>query len=432
MNIILQLSRKTFNTCIRKRLLLRHLQNEQGERSLKQYCSIHTSVTLYCKTYILGIETSCDDTGAAVVDNGGNILGEALNSQTDIHVQLGGIIPPVARDLHRQNIDDVVKLAMDRAKLKYEELNAIAVTVKPGLALSLAVGINYAKDLALKFRKPLIPIHHMEAHALTPRIETRIDFPYLVLLASGGHCLLAAAQGVDQFKLIGKGQDNSPGEAFDKIARRLKLITLPGMQGLSGGAAIEQLAQRGDPKSIEFPNSLSKHPNCNFSFAGLQTQANYFIAEIEKQNDIKGPEVIPGVADFCASFQYAITRHICQRVQRGLIYSDMKELITTDKKQMVLSGGVGSNMFVRRSLEKVCKHYNFELVCPPPKLCTDNGVMIAWNGMERLNANCGVLEDESAIKLVDLEHRAPLGMDITQDVTEAGIKIRSSSKVKLL
>ena len=188
---------------------------------------------------ILGIETSCDDTGVAIVDTDGNILGEALHSQLQTHLDLGGIIPVVARDLHKENIAQVVATAMQNAKLNFSDLSAIAVTVKPGMALSLLVGTAFAKDLAKTWSKPLIPIHHMEAHALTARmvekvyihlyspyffyfqliitINFQVDFPFMVLLVSGGHCLLALVKSVDEFLCLGESNDNSPGEILDKV-----------------------------------------------------------------------------------------------------------------------------------------------------------------------------------------------------------------------
>lgn len=168
-------------------------------------------------TTVLGIETSCDDTGCAVVDSSGKILGEALNSQQQIHLNHGGIIPPIARDLHQQHIEHIVQDALRLASIQLSDVDAIATTVKPGLPLSLLVGMNYGKHLSCKSGKPLIPIHHMEAHALTIRMVQKVDFPFLVLLISGGHCLLAVAQAVDKFLLLGQSLDDAPGEAFDKL-----------------------------------------------------------------------------------------------------------------------------------------------------------------------------------------------------------------------
>ncbi|VEN56742.1 unnamed protein product [Callosobruchus maculatus] len=176
------------------------------------------------KTIILGIETSCDDTGCALLDTDGNLLGEALKSQHLIHLNNGGIIPPIAQDLHRKNIERVVKDAVDAANVQLEDISAIATTVKPGLPLSLTIGVRYGKYLCKKYHKPFIPIHHMEAHALTARMHnSTIEFPFLVLLISGGHCLLAVAEKVDRFLLLGESMDDAPGEAFDKVFPQMVL-----------------------------------------------------------------------------------------------------------------------------------------------------------------------------------------------------------------
>nr|CAD7589593.1 unnamed protein product [Timema genevievae] len=391
------------------------------------------------KSVILGLETSCDDTGCAIVDSCGNILGEALHSQLQVHLNNGGIIPPIARDLHKQHIERVVEEALASANLGLGDVDAIATTVKPGMALSLLVGMNHGKHLAKTWGKPFIPIHHMEAHALTIRMVTQVEFPFLVLLISGGHCLLAVAQGVHQFLLLGQSLDDAPGEAFDKTARRMKLHSLPEFRGLSGGAAIQLAATRGDPLSFQFPFMLSGYRDCNFSMAGLKNKARQHILRQEHEHGVEGDGIIPGVYDLCASVQWGITSHLCQRLQRAMEFISMRDMLPLDRRTLVrhcrhkvgtstgeslskvVSGGVACNSFITGALGVVCEEYGYSLAVPPPKLCTDNGVMIAWNGVEKWRSGVGVVPDLDAI---DIEPECPLGVDRREDVVNANIKCK--------
>ncbi|XP_046334794.2 probable tRNA N6-adenosine threonylcarbamoyltransferase, mitochondrial [Haliotis rufescens] len=373
------------------------------------------------KKTVLGIETSCDDTGAAVVDNRGRVLGEALNSQVKVHVEAGGILPPVARNLHVESIAGVVQEALDRASMTVHDVDAVAVTVEPGLALCLKVGLDHAKSVVRHSGKPLIPIHHMQAHALMARMSDRVDFPFLVLLISGGHCLLAVAKDVADFVLLGESLDDAPGEAFDKIARQLNLKNLPQFSSVSGGVAIETLAREGNPKAFDLPLMLTQIRTCDFSFSGLKSQAKRFIAREEERQGVSREDILPNVADICASFQYGVLKHLARRVQRSLLFCELHGLLPKHKKTLVVSGGVGSNQFIRSGLQKVCDMYSTQLVCPPPRLCTDNGVMIAWNGMEKLLSG----QDFSAAhpEAVDFQPKCPIGEDISSAVRDASIKL---------
>ena len=201
-----------------------HVRSPTSAHTIQQpRCCSHNSVA---DKYVLGIETSCDDTGAAVVDNKGNIIGEALDSQTKIHNATGGIIPTVAKELHKENVERIVSEALLDANMTIDEMDAIAITVEPGLIMSLRVGMEYAVSLAKSSGKPLIPIHHMQAHALTARMVEKVDFPFLVLLASGGHCLLAVAKDIDDFVILGSTVDVSPGDAIDKVGRFLSIYSM--------------------------------------------------------------------------------------------------------------------------------------------------------------------------------------------------------------
>ncbi|XP_071530637.1 tRNA N6-adenosine threonylcarbamoyltransferase, mitochondrial isoform X2 [Panulirus ornatus] len=350
---------------------------------------------------VLGIETSCDDTGAAVIDDTGKVLGEALRSQKKVHIRYGGIIPPVAQRLHEQNICQVVNEALEKAKVTVGDLNAVATTVKPGLPLSLAVGTKYGKNLALSEGKPFIPIHHMEAHALTVRMIKEVEFPFLVLLVSGGHSLLVVAHSLDRWSIIGQTIDDAPGEALDKGARRLKLRNIPECASMSGGQAIEYLASKGDPHTYEFPTPMGKYRDCSFSFAGLKHCLEKLIRKLEKEYEVEGGNIIPPVKDVCASFQYAITKHLVRQTQRAMVYADIRSLLPKENQTLVMSGGVACNHYIQTALQKLCDYTGYQLLCPPPKLCTDNGIMIAWNGMERWKAKRGVLYDKEDIEAVD-------------------------------
>ncbi|XP_023932712.1 probable tRNA N6-adenosine threonylcarbamoyltransferase, mitochondrial [Lingula anatina] len=383
----------------------------------------HGSVT---PLKVLGIETSCDDTGAAIVDEDRNVLGEALNSQTQVHVQHGGIIPTVAQDLHKINIEDVVTEALEKANMTIKDVDAIATTVKPGMGLSLRIGLEYGKKLVRESGKPFIPIHHMEAHALTVRLIEKVDFPYLVFLLSGGHCLLAVVRDVEDFLLLGTTLDDAPGDVYDKVARKLNLKLVPECHGLSGGAAVELLAQKGDPTAFEFPHIRTQHRDCNFSFVGIRTFVERLIEMEEEKFGIKDGSILPNVSDVCASFQYCVLRQLAKRLQVALLYCEIKSLLPVENKMLVLSGGVASNMFIRQGLSKLCRQHSCHVVCPPPRLCTDNGVMIAWNGVEKFSRGLGVVSDFESVRF---QPKSPLGVDMILDVQSSYIK---PNKVNLL
>ncbi|GAB1284956.1 Probable tRNA N6-adenosine threonylcarbamoyltransferase, mitochondrial [Apodemus speciosus] len=323
--------------------------------------------TLFCHKLVLGIETSCDDTAAAVVDETGSVLGEAMHSQTEVHLNTvtGGIVPPVAQQLHRENIQRIVEETLSASRISPSDLSAIATTIKPGLALSLGVGLSFSLQLVKQFKKPFIPVHHMEAHALTIRLTNKVEFPFLVLLISGGHCLLALVRGVSDFLLLGKSLDIAPGDMLDKVARRLSLIRHPECSTMSGGKAIEHLAKEGNRLHFNINPPMQNAKNCDFSFTGLQHIIDKLITHKEKEEGIEKGQILSSAADIAAA---------------------------------VVSGGVASNLYIRKALEIVANAAQCTLLCPPPRLCTDNGIMVAWNGIERLRAGLGVLHDVEDIR----------------------------------
>ncbi|XP_006864103.1 PREDICTED: probable tRNA N6-adenosine threonylcarbamoyltransferase, mitochondrial isoform X2 [Chrysochloris asiatica] len=345
---------------------------------------------------VLGIETSCDDTAAAVVDETGNVLGEAIHSQTEVHLKTGGIIPPVAQQLHRENIHRIVHEALTASRISPSELSAVATTIKPGLALSLGIGLSFSLQLVDQFKKPFIPIHHMEAHALTIRLTNHVEFPFLVLLISGGHCLLALVQGVSDFLLLGKSLDIAPGDMLDKIARRLSLIKHPEYSTMNGGKAIEHLAKQGNKLYFDLKPPMQRAKNCDFSFSGLQNIVDKIIMQKEKEEGIEMGQILSSAADIAAAVQHTAACHIAKRTHRALLFCQQRGLLSQTNAVLVASGGVASNLYIRKALEIVANATQCTLLCPPPRLCTDNGIMIAW---------------------------CPLGIDISKEVGKAAIKV---------
>lgn len=370
---------------------------------------------------VLGIETSCDDTGAAIVDEFGNVCGDVLYSQLQFHLDNGGIIPHLAKSLHENQINHVINKTLEKSGLNLQDISAIATTVKPGLLHSLLVGFKHSKILIEKYKKPFIPIHHMEAHALVVRMTELVNFPFLVLLASGGHCQIAVVKEVDKFLLLGNCLDNPPGEALDKIARRLKLKNLPECSSMYGGEAIEYLAKSGNPNAYDFTLPLYKFRSCDFSFSGLNVQAIRLIIKLEEENNIEADGLIPNIPDFCASVLHSFTKQLIRQVQRAIIFCENKNLIPKERRTLVFSGGVACNTYIRTALRKLCAHSGWKFSCPPPKLCNDNGIMIAWNGMEHLKAGTRITENIEEINVIT---KCPLGIDISKEVIDENIKVK--------
>ncbi|KAL2081372.1 hypothetical protein ACEWY4_023225 [Coilia grayii] len=369
---------------------------------------------------VLGIETSCDDTGAAIVDETGLILGESLHSQKEVHLQTGGIIPTVAQRLHRENISRVVQEAIDRSGVCPRELAAVATTVKPGMSLSLGIGLHFSLAFVKEHQKPFIPIHHMEAHALTVRMLEPVEFPFLVLLISGGHALLALARGVDDFLLLGQSTDEAPGDTLDKVARRLHLKSHPDCCTMSGGQAIEYLAKKGTRHNFLFTTPMGQIYDCNFSFSGLRNQVSMAIGRKELEEGVKPGELLSCVNDIAAATQHTVASHIVKRTHRAILFCKERGLLPQRNPILVVSGGVASNTYIRETLKILTDATGLHLVCPPSKFCTDNGVMIAWNGIERLKEGRGILPYTEEVRY---EPKAPLGVDITAEVKEAAIRV---------
>lgn len=383
---------------------------------------IYSINKVHVSSNILGIETSCDDTGCAIINQNGEVLSETLRSQNLVHLRNGGIIPDLAQDLHRSNIEPVILEALTEAKLSMEDISAIAVTLEPGLPLSLVVGMKYAKHLARKHNKPIIPVHHMEAHALVGRMNEDIQFPFLVLLISGGHCLIAVVNDINKFLLLGESMDSAPGEMFDKVARRMKLRNIPEYSSLCGGLAVEMAASKAtNPHEFKLPLPLTDYKDCNFSFNGLKTSVMLQLHRKEKLHGIEADKVIPEANDLCAAMLMATSRHLVHRLQRAMEFCQLNKLIPDINKHLVVSGGVACNNFIFKTLAKLCKESDYTISRPPPKLCTDNGTMIAWNGLEKWQRGIDIVRE---LNILDIKARSPLGESLIGKVRESGIQTK--------
>lgn len=321
----------------------------------------------------------------------------------------GGINPPMAQEFHRMHIESVVAESLSKANLTIHDVDGIAVTTRPGLLMSLQIGVRYAKHLCRKYKKPMIPIHHMEAHALTARMENRTDlqFPFLCLLASGGHCLLALVKNVNEFSLLGDAPDGSPGECFDKTARMIGLMNMPEYINCSGGRAIELEAYRAtNADRFSFPSPMSMDRDCQFSFAGLKSSAKYIFGNLQKSNQFEAGQIMPYREDFCASFLKATTRHMMRKTQRAIQYCERKGFfgfgVNAMPRSFVFSGGVACNDFIFKALSEMALELGYKSFRPSKRLCTDNGVMIAWNGVERW------LDNDQQYRQLDIDSVHPL------------------------
>jgi N6-L-threonylcarbamoyladenine synthase len=323
---------------------------------------------------ILGIETSCDETAAAVVerhaDGRSEILSDVVLSQLDEHSVYGGVVPEIAARAHVEALDTLIEEALKRANVSLADVDAIAATSGPGLIGGLLVGLMTGKAIARAAGKPLYAINHLEGHALTARLTDGLPFPYLMLLVSGGHTQLILVRGVGQYERWGTTIDDALGEAFDKTA---KLLGLP----YPGGPAVERAARDGDPDRFDFPRPLVGEARLDFSFSGLKTavrQAATAIAPVSEQD----------IADICASFQKAISRTLKDRIGRGLLRFRQEFPRLEEMPALVVAGGVAANQELRETLRTLCDKHGFRFVAPPLNLCTDNAVMIAWAGLERM------------------------------------------------
>lgn len=324
---------------------------------------------------VLGIESSCDDTAAAVVrhapDATPEILSSVVLSQTQLHARFGGIVPEIAARAHAEKLDHAVEAALDAAGLGLDKIDAIAVTAGPGLIGGVLSGVMLAKGIAAARGLPLIGVNHLAGHALTPRLTDALPYPYLMLLVSGGHCQFLLVRGPDSFTRLGGTIDDAPGEAFDKVA---KLLGLP----QPGGPAVEAEAQGGNPARFTLPRPLADRPGCDMSFSGLKTAVLRLRDQLVAEH---GGLRAGDRADLCAGFQAAVANVLTIKAAQALdIYlADAPETPT-----FAVAGGVAANTALRAGLESMAQDAGVHFIAPPLALCTDNAAMIAWAGIERL------------------------------------------------
>jgi len=321
----------------------------------------------------LGIESSCDDTAAAVVrlcDDRAEVLASVVAGQVALHAPYGGVVPEIAARAHAEKLDSCVEEALLRAGLSLPELDGIAVTSGPGLIGGVMSGVMCARGLAAGSGLPLVGVNHLAGHALTPRLTDGLTFPYLMLLVSGGHCQFLLVRGPDSFSRLGGTIDDAPGEAFDKAA---KLLGLP----QPGGPSVEAEALQGNPKAFAFPRPLLDRPGCDLSFSGLKTALlRARDAEVAKHGGLYRQTR----SDLCAAFQQAVADVLAEKTRRALkLYLET----APEAPALAVAGGVAANKAIRAALERVCAAEAVRFTAPPLSLCTDNAAMIAWAGIER-------------------------------------------------
>ena len=321
------------------------------------------------KPIILGIESSCDETAASLITENeqgiATILSSIVSSQADVHKEFGGVVPELAARSHIEKIDLITKKAIDESGVKLEEVDAIATTAGPGLIVCLSVGLSFGKAMAASLGKPFIAVNHLEGHALSPRLNSKLDYPYLLLLISGGHTQFLNVQGLGKYKRLGTTIDDAVGEAFDKTAKLLG-IEFP------GGPQIEEYAKKGDPNKYELPKPILHRGGCNLSFAGLKTAVLRITKQIKTDQE---------KYDLAASFQKTIEEILYKKSK--VAFKEFKNVNGDKVNTFVVAGGVAANKRIREVLTTLCEEENFEAIFPPINLCGDNAAMIAMVGLEK-------------------------------------------------
>jgi N6-L-threonylcarbamoyladenine synthase len=325
------------------------------------------------KPIILGIESSCDETAASIITENEQgiptILSNIVSSQVDIHKEFGGVVPELAARSHIEKIDSITKKAIDSSGIKMKEIDAVAATAGPGLIVCLSVGLSFGKAMASSLNKPFIAINHLEGHALSPKLNSELNYPYLLLLISGGHTQFLSVRGLGNYKRLGTTIDDAVGEAFDKTAKLLG-IEFP------GGPQIEIYAKKGDPRKYNLPKPIFHRGGCNLSFAGLKTA----VLKISKQIKTEQEKY-----DLAASFQRTIEEILYKKSK--VAFEEFRKTNETKKNKFVVAGGVAANKGIREMLEGLCVEEKFDAIFPPINLCGDNAAMIAMVGLEKFKLN---------------------------------------------
>ena len=321
------------------------------------------------KTVILGIESSCDETAAAIIQANSTgvpkILSNIISSQIDIHKEFGGVVPELAARSHVEKIDLITKKALEKSGLKINDIDAVAATAGPGLIVCLTVGLNFGKAIAKSLNKPFIAVNHLEGHALSPKLDTSLEYPYLLLLISGGHTQYLSVEGLGKYKRLGTTIDDALGEAYDKTAKLLG-IEFP------GGPKLEQFAKKGNANKFKLPKPIINKGGCNLSFAGLKTSILRISKQIKNDNE---------KFDLAASFQKTIEEILY--IKTKIAFDQYLKL--NKNKTFVIAGGVAANIGIRNKLIKVSNENNFKTIFPNINLCSDNAAMIAMVGLEKYN-----------------------------------------------
>ena len=354
------------------------------------------------KPIILGIESSCDETAASIItennDNRPIILSNIVSSQVDIHREFGGVVPELAARSHIEKIDLITKKAINESKVKIEDIDAVAATAGPGLIVCLSVGLSFGKAIAFSLNKPFIAVNHLEGHALSPKLNSKLNYPYLLLLISGGHTQFLSVNGLGKYKRLGTTIDDAVGEAFDKTAKMLG-IEFP------GGPKIELYAKKGNPNKYELPKPIFNKGGCNLSFAGLKTAVLRIVKKIKTDQE---------KYDLAASFQKTVEEILYKKTK--IAFNEFKKINGDKNNTFVVAGGVAANKKIRQTLTKLCEEENFNAIFPPIDLCGDNAAMIAMVGMQKFKLN----------QFSELDHPAkprwPLDVDAAF-LKGAGIKL---------
>ena len=321
------------------------------------------------KPIILGIESSCDETAASIITENDQgvpiILSNIVSSQVDVHKKFGGVVPELAARSHIEKIDRITKKAIDESGIKMNSIDAIASTAGPGLIVCLSVGLSFGKAMASSLNKPFIAVNHLEGHALSPKLNSELNYPYLLLLISGGHTQFLSVQKLGNYKRLGTTIDDAVGEAFDKTAKLLG-IEFP------GGPQIEVYAKKGDPNKYELPKPIFHRGGCNLSFAGLKTAVLKISKNIKTEQERY---------DLAASFQKTIEEILYKKSK--IAFHEFKKINTGNKNKFVVAGGVAANKRIREVLKNLCAEEEFDAIFPPVDLCGDNAAMIAMVGLEK-------------------------------------------------
>ena len=346
------------------------------------------------KITFLGIETSCDETAAAVIrenDKGtADILSNIVSSQIEEHKKFGGVVPELAARAHLENIEYIIDTALKESKISIDELDGVAATAGPGLIVCLTVGLNIGKSIATFSNKPFIGVNHLEGHALSPGLEKKIKFPYLLLLISGGHTQFLIVKDVNEYEQLGTTIDDALGEAFDKTAKMLDL-------GYPGGPNIEKFSKLGDKNFFKLPEPIINKAGCNLSFAGLKTAVLRESKKINGENKLK--------YNLAASFQNTINKILYKKTK---VAAQMFREKTKEKNfQLIVAGGVAANETIRKNLSSLSNEMNFKTIYPDLKFCGDNAAMIAWAGIQRFKKNMIDDLNKSAKSRWPLDKNAP-------------------------